>query len=364
MDGTHSQQRLNLYLDWDGTITESDTLSVVASIGYRCQAQRQRHVTPWSEIVESYMVELKAHESHYVPETAQRTTAEQELLYLASLAEVENRSVRRVENSRLYEGVTLEDLDRTAAEAVAKGEVAIRRGWEDLLSLLASDQGDRIGKLEIISVNWSARFLRACLVAHHLLSSTAPKSDAMTDLERRHPLSGTVIAANEIEGVEQHWRPSRREWQRLWGLQDDDFTGSDGGTHVGTGRLNKNEDSGIRTSRDKARCLPTPPDGSSEREGMQVYVGDSPTDLECLLKADVGILINDKAGEASKDQGTSLLVKTLDRIGIEVRPLASWSASAGKQAREGGLAKLFWEVKDFEDVVRWIKSVSAASVMR
>ena len=67
-----------------------------------------------------------------------------------------------------------------------------------------------------------------------------------------------------------------------------------------------------------------------------VYFGDSVTDLECLLRADTGIvMVNEGEEEENK------LLGTFRRLGFEVPHVS--------EAQEG--AKLAW-ARDFEEVMR------------
>ena len=77
----------------------------------------------------------------------------------------------------------------------------------------------------------------------------------------------------------------------------------------GTGKLNKNDVDGMCTGPDKLREMKKAIGEIPQLENVvTVYVGDSNTDLPCLLHADVGIIIGD---------GASLL-ETCDRVGIKV----------------------------------------------
>lgn len=50
---------MNWFLDWDGTMTTSDTLSIVASIGY--QKNRSQSFPSWSHFAEAYMSDYRMH---------------------------------------------------------------------------------------------------------------------------------------------------------------------------------------------------------------------------------------------------------------------------------------------------------------
>ena len=142
--------------------------------------------------------------------------------------------------------------------------------------------------------------------------------------ELEESIAATEIQANEIVGLDRE--------------------GGSDGTMEGQ----------MRTSADKLRALrhleayngPEAPFPRSDEASRVVYIGDSPTDLECLLEADIGIVMRDeKMGSGQRE-----LAKTLERLGIDVVSLRKLDASDGRR-RDGGQKTIFW-ARDFEDVVR------------
>ena len=100
-----------------------------------------------------------------------------------------------------------------------------------------------------------------------------------------------------------------------------------GGVVEGPGELGREV---LVTAGDKMRAMGLLREGKGEGERV-VYFGDSPTDLACLLEADLGVVI--------ADDGGSKLLKTLERIGLEVPHLG-----------EGKDGRLVW-ARDFEEVL-------------
>src|SRR5277367_4768633 len=78
----------------------------------------------------------------------------------------------------------------------------------------------------------------------------------------------------------------------------------------GTGKMTKEGKMGICTGHDKLREMKTVLEKKSSSELIvTVYVGDSNTDLPCLLHADIGIIIG---------EGKSV-IETCNRVGIKVQ---------------------------------------------
>ena len=84
------------------------------------------------------------------------------------------------------------------------------------------------------------------------------------------------------------------------------------------------------TAGDKVRAMRLLREGRDVKERV-VYFGDSPTDLACLVEADWGVVI--------ADDGGSKLLKTLERIGLEVPHVG-----------EGRESRLVW-ARDFQEVL-------------
>ena len=299
---------ISLVLDWDGTLTRKDTLAFVGQIGYQQHARSGRKdppsLPPWGDLVSAYIDNFTAHQSSYLPATESRNSVKEERDWLCSLAPIEDQSVRRVERSKLFRGVTARDVSLTANEAVKSGDLQLRDGWLELFrrtrgSNLASKENQvRGSNISILSVNWSEHFIRCALRGALGQTHRSGRSYQPDDFDAY--IQSMEILANEIEGVHC---PG----------------GSDG-------CLSKSDSAGIRTSADKLTHMPErcrqrldleagakrPILGSDER--TVIYVGDSATDLEALLAADVGVCIRDEP----MGSGQRELAHTLKRLGVEV----------------------------------------------
>jgi hypothetical protein len=280
---------VHLLLDWDGTLTRKDTLSLVGSIAYH--ANSDKLLPPWSDFVNGWMNDYTEHANHYEPITSARTSLDQERQWLASLAPIESKSVQRVESSGIFRRVKASHVDHIAASSIKSGDLQLRSHWDCLFNTLLADPSN---KISILSVNWSARFIRQSLLAASS-NLTSPENESLSSY-----IQTMEIQANEISNLEH-------------------TDGSDG-------RLSKNSSSGIRTSADKLLRLPhrcqqkldkcvSTREPAWQEEELVVYIGDSATDLEALLAADVGICIRDDPMGSSQKE----LSDTLQRIGVSIR---------------------------------------------
>lgn len=67
---------------------------------------------------------------------------------------------------------------------------------------------------------------------------------------------------------------------------------------------------------------------------LVLYAGDSVTDIECLLDADIGIVMSFK--------GNGNLIETLGRHNINVLHISFWEPQSGKS---------IWFARDFQDIL-------------
>ena len=292
---------LLLLLDWDGTLTTASTLPLLASVA----APRAPHPA-LPALSRAYARHLAAHDGAYRPARPERTTVAQELAYLDALRPVEGASVGRVEAAGLFGGVRTGDVDAAAADAVAGRAVGVRAGAAGLLGRVQRGGG----RVVVVSVAWSRRFIHGVLSGCVRREAGGEEEVVMGDVE---------VRANEI-------------------LAD------------GSGRLDRvfgGADGGIWTAGDKGRVMEgeiaaavVAGDPSVPRT---VYVGDSPTDLACLLKADVGICIRD---EVMGEEQTGLR-ETLERVGVECLHVGAFVDDGAED--DGG--RLWW-ARDFEEVWR------------
>jgi phosphoglycolate phosphatase-like HAD superfamily hydrolase len=314
-----SYKRLHLVLDFDGTLTTSDTLAHVASIGY---TETHSHspkpgLKPWSEIVSAYLSNLKAHTDAYPTPPSQRTTLAAEVAWLNSLLPIEQASAERALDAGIWDNVNAGHVIWTAREAFRNNELALRPGWNDLVTWVISlspDVGFQEGKLSILSVNWSRWWVFCALgsaVEFELGLGHDPIELALTKV---------CTVANELPGIASFVKSMAKASKNYRGKAVE-----------------------MRTSGDKLKFLR---ELRRHDDELMVYVGDSTTDLECLVDADIGICVRDEIMGSSQRE----LAETLKRLDIKVTRLSE--ASTDERLDRG----LFW-VKDFTEVQTFLKGL-------
>lgn len=275
---------VHLVLDWDATLTMKDTMSTLGKLPQARDIRKgssQIASHNWHDFSKAYAADYSAHKRLNFPHSSDPQLYS---VWLASLREVEDNSAKRVSDSGYFTGVNTVDIDTVAQDALSTGKLQLRKGWLDLFNLFLPDaRPPSDSRVMIISVNWSATFIRRSLLL------AARSSDIQCKQDLVDYVTHMEIAANELEGLES---PS----------------GS-------TGRLGCE----MRTAPDKLVYMPLPAHMSGPRDfrPLVVYVGDSATDYECLRRADVGIWICD-CPESEYDQNFRDTFKPLED---EPRPL-------------------------------------------
>lgn len=273
-------------LDFDGTITHHDTLATLVSIAASSNPNSPTQER-WKAVVDAYISDYTATLEALAPLP---TTVEGEKKLLRDLKVVEQRSLDRVFEAGIFEGVTREVVEEGAERSVGGGEVRVREGCVDFVRSVLVSGEDR---LHVLSVNWSRCFIASCLKA--------------AGIEVDH----SVILANELEGIGEG-RPS-------------------------AGQISPGGSMKIVSSGDKLRYL----EQIREKSGARiVYVGDSWPDIECLLAADVGMCIRDEPMGSSQRK----LADALERLGVACPHILDHDGHAQSQVA--------W-AKDFAEISRW-----------
>lgn len=307
---------INLVLDWDGTLTKKDTMF---ALGRMAVLRNERLGLPgdpqaaWEKFGKAYMDDYAAYESRYEPKARMRTDREAESAWLKSLQEVEVRSAARVQKHDFLRGVKREDINVAARRAVETGKISLRPGWQRLLALCGSADEDHTETslkccVSILSVNWSEVLIRASL------KESAQYSDTKEIRDRLHAsIDALPISSNELASLES--------------------------VYGSTGRLSQANRPCIRTSYDKLMNY------KQEADHLNVYVGDSTTDFDALLAADVGICIwDDPMGSGQRG-----LADALARVGCEVMHIGQ----ASPHGLSGGT--LLW-ARDLDEIYDFLRA--------
>ena len=92
---------------------------------------------------------------------------------------------------------------------------------------------------------------------------------------------------------------------------------------TGTGKISKGDESGICTGYDKLREMTNVIAHESTSQPFRtVYIGDSNTDLPCLLHADIGVIMGK----------TATLIETCKRVGLKVMSHKSFHEIGRKES--------------------------------
>ncbi|KAF8543635.1 HAD-like domain-containing protein [Trichophaea hybrida] len=275
----------HLILDFDDTLTTTDTISLLAKAAYTLSPQLS---PPWSHFVDAYISDYNRHALSH-PKSSRLTLAD-EVSYLASLHPVERVSIQRIEAAGVFKGLHTTNIAKAAASTVP-----LRPGFWDLCRPILNSGG----AIDILSVNWSRAWIQSSL------------RNAVLPEERERFDADVGIYCNDL-------------------VYDPDG--------VTTGKIScefVGGEDGIWTAAHKVKMMEHLV-AKRGGEGQVMYVGDSSTDLMCLLKADVGVVIGDKLDEVC------------ERISVKL----DYGLNDYKDANCGGQ---LYKVQDLEELRSWIE---------
>ena len=331
--------RIQLVLDFDGTITTEDTTAI---IGGRCLEKAKELALPglapeqWpkdmSYYSRQYFQEYKEWRESSISSSPERKTIEEEVSYLSQSKQVELNSFLRVRDAvyRVPGGITAfkheqclrgDFMMKAGREAVRSGEVKIRD--PDALKSLtarANAEGNRWG---IVSVSWSRRFVLAVLAESGTLEQESEEEVAKSikSNELLAPLSSTEDGGYDIlcSAIDK-----KLAFEILLSEWNDD----------------QNANGNVQQSK-----------ADSDNALVTIYVGDSSTDIGCLTSATIGLYI-------CKDSTTDSVIQTLNRVGIRCLSLSQLQASEDPTAAQSRNERgpTIYIVKGFDEIDEWLSS--------
>jgi phosphoserine phosphatase len=316
--------------DWDGTLTKTDTLDTLVTIAREVKPD-SNVLEEWKRVSKAYLTDYEAALKNYNRRLP--TTVSEERALLLRLRDVEQQSINRIfqSNTPIFKGLTSRDIHTGAVKAIESGQVQLRDGCHDLCQHIRTRQArsrPSLDRVNVLSVNWSQTFIAECLNAARiaLKAETHVFLRPMEEdgLAEAAPFS-IMVYANELKGI-------------------DDFDRGSSGTIDTTG-LSISEKKLILSSADKLRYLQHL---SKLNPQPTIYMGDSWTDFECLLAADLGICIRDEPPSSSQAK----LADCLQRLGIACPHISEWD-----KTDEWGVV---W-ARDFVEVRDWLRKLESSS---
>ncbi|KAK6842651.1 hypothetical protein PG987_003511 [Apiospora arundinis] len=274
---------MSIFLDFDGTITVHDTIGEVANFALRVRANEGRDLAEaWDGVVRAYMDDYRGHVDGYRLPEGERRCPQDEVGFLRDMKAVELQSLGRIRQCGVFRDIAPDRFYEAGRRAVEEdGTVRLRPGFREFARARLREGW----RLWVVSVNWSAAFIAGALGCPEITV-----------------IANTVRSDGSIAGPD-----ILNQYASANGAG-----GGDGGAV---------EHRNLTNSCDKLAVVETilQQQAESLRGKPSFYFGDSITDLECLLRADYGVVISDKED--------STLLKTLERVGKKV----SHSTDAGSQ---------------------------------
>ena len=287
-------KRLVFFIDFDGTITKEDTLAAFAKhVGYT-NPYRVPGIPPWSYYVDCYARELFRHKRDYqppaeLPDYPNKVIAEA-IAYQRSLRDIEHASFMRVALSGLFDEGEDEERDwmLLIENAMRAGDLKIRRGSHDCLETMKRFSVEKSVPC-ILSVNFDELWMYGVL--DYLRAPSFEIVPANSIISKRHPLQ---TCRDKRENMEQAM---------------------------------KRYINGTRS----------------------VYIGDSITDIECLLAADYGICIRDEPMRSGQKE----MAELFEKAGVPVRHVHEEKVGHTEGLGQKETRVLMW-ASDLLEVNEWL----------
>jgi 2-hydroxy-3-keto-5-methylthiopentenyl-1-phosphate phosphatase len=280
-------------LDFDGTITTKDTISTLAKCGLSKQAENGNDLSKaWDEVVEKYGEDYQNHNKSYKPSKEERDTVAKEISYYRSLKEVEARSFARVSSSGLFRAISIDNWENFGTEAIEKGGVIVREAFKEFLEIIKK-QRNLVG---VVSVNFSKHFIQGVLEA-----SAGPQLSQMEVIANHPDENGVLLGPRSQSG----------------GFESIIIT----------------SDAKLASMRSLLHSFRR---GEKWRTLSRIfYIGDSGTDIECMMEDSViGIVIS--------EDGEGHLIQILKRLGVNLLHISQY------QERK---SKIVYWARDFREIV-------------
>lgn len=333
-----SKPRIQLVLDFDGTITVDDTTAV---IGSRCLAKARELAPP--EVLDEMLPKSMEHYSNLYMQEYHRAkqalwdpsgskSIDDEVSWLSEIAHVERDSFMRVRNAILHFPGDIQELEQDDAlrnefmmesgrQAVRSGEVRIRDP-EALRQLINTAQSGT-NNFGVVSVSWSRSFIIGAMIEAGLVK--ASQREGIASEIRCNELL-TPVAPDRIicSARDKHneFLKLLEEWQAFAGSQ-----------------------------------------GKDEAETLTIYIGDSTTDLGCLASADIGMYV--QAVDPKEDKVLPILERLrVQPVRVTDLPTSNtpvWVRDTLTEFGQENKPPLICFVRGLEDVNEWISKLRLIS---
>ncbi|KAH7364276.1 hypothetical protein BKA65DRAFT_546165 [Rhexocercosporidium sp. MPI-PUGE-AT-0058] len=275
-------------LDFDGTVTQKDTIFTIAHFGIECQKARGKNLeNDWRLLYDTYVESYSRSLHGYTPAEADRKTLAEEVTYQRNLRSLELWSFTHVGKSGIFKQIGDDQWRKFAKDTLAKGDVNVREGFDSFVKQVSKSKAT----WGVVSVNFASQFIRGVLAASAgagaaevEVLANQPDEEGML----QGPNGGPVMATSDaklaaMNGLLQKWK-------------SESMTGF----------------------------------------SKVIYIGDSGTDIECLTAEGV-------IGIAMSSDGTGTLIDILKRIGPAPVHVSS--------QHEGQTSSLYW-ARNFEEIIQ------------
>lgn len=317
-----SEKNWHVILDFDKTITVDDTIEPLMKTAIRLNANSEvgkstfgedaeaKLLGDWEEVKKRYAGDLKAYEEgakYRLADVSDETSYLQtEIEVVEYLRPLEEMSLARVVKTQILETVDGKELQNAARSATSVAGVSTETNGmitppcqEDCSDVRVTVRSDfrkfaeeidsrALSKWGVISVNWSKDWIRG------VLGKALERDDE--SMSRIHIIANDLVDETFISKYVENGYMENEECKLILSSEDKVH-------HLRPLASKFNSE---------AQCSPRPP---------IIYIGDSVTDLYCLLMADVGIIL---LPPSTVDPSTNPLVTIVRSCEFAVAPVSAY----------------------------------------
>ncbi|KAH8910465.1 hypothetical protein BR93DRAFT_988913 [Coniochaeta sp. PMI_546] len=171
MAGSTAGRPVHIFLDFDSTITKEDTIQFLGQYASRSNSKLDQ----WSSLCRWYQDQTekfnRAHPLGFSPEQLEGLgqLGLQHLIFshINDRVDIERQAVDLINAYRIFENLSPHMIYKAAQSMLSEDltlRIEIRDGLDDLLKYLAAKKSD----VTVLSVNWSDDWIKGCISPHRL----------------------------------------------------------------------------------------------------------------------------------------------------------------------------------------------------
>ncbi|EFC50793.1 predicted protein [Naegleria gruberi] len=300
-NGRKSRSNLRLFVDFDSTITKSDTCTLIPQL-----LKNPEKNQAWEMVSNDFLKKYETILSKYEGNISMSNISD----FLNEMDHVELFGVNSVEQNNLLEGLSKKDLE----ELPKKFHTELAPQCESLFELLYEFGKKKNIELCIISSNWSFDVIQS-----FIKQNVQKHVNTHLNIFSVDRINETLTNPEVIPTIPTQWSVENSSFPNIY-IYTNDLQFNENG--ISTGKFSSKQ---CVTSMDKLMSLRHHLFISRDTS-KTIYIGDSVNDLRCILETN-GILYHPRNNEETT------ILSLFKRLGIPLSKLPQNAASSIQQVQ-------------------------------